>query len=77
MDCTYKVVPPNIYIYKLMVICWIDLQKNKTVLCALILLGKENEETFIKIFEYLSSKYSFKPRRFMCDFNIAQIKYIK
>ena len=77
MDCTYKVVPPNIYRYKLMVIWGIDLQKNKTVLCALILLGKENEKTFKNIFDYLSSQYSFKPRRFMYDFNIAQIKSIK
>ena len=68
MDCTYKVIPPNIYRFKLMVICGLDLNKNKIALCALILLGKENEETFNNIFEYLSLKYSFKPRSFMCGF---------
>ena len=39
-----------------MVICGLDLNKNKTALCTLILLEKENEETFNNIFEYLSLK---------------------
>lgn len=52
MDCTYKVVPPNIYKFKLMLVCGIDLNKNKTVLYALILLGKENKDTFNNIFGY-------------------------
>jgi hypothetical protein len=77
MDCTYKMVTLNIYRFKLMLICGLDINKNKTVLCALILLGKEIEETFNNIFEYLSLKYSFKPRSFMCDFNLAQLKSIK
>ena len=76
MDCTYKAVPSNIYNFKLMVICGLDLNINKTVLCSLILLSKENCSTFKNILKYLSNKYSFKPRRFMCDFNIAQIKAI-
>lgn len=77
MDYTYKVLPPNIYRFKLIVICGIDLIKNKTVLCSLILLRNENEDTFNNIFGYLAAKYSFKSRRFMYDFNIAQIKSIK
>ena len=31
MECTYKVDPPNIYKFKLMVVCGNDLNKNKTV----------------------------------------------
>lgn len=77
MDCTYKVVPPNTLNFKLMILSGLDLHENKTVLCALILLSKENEITFQNIFEYLNNKYDFKPRRFMSDFNTAQLKAIQ
>ena len=41
------------------------------------IIRQENEDTFNIIFDYLSSKYSFKPRKFMCHFNITQIKSFK
>lgn len=77
MNCIYKAFPPNICNFKLMVICGIDSNINKTIICCLIPLSKENEYTFKVIFKYLKDQYSFKPRRFMCDFNIAQIKAIQ
>ena len=77
MDCTYRAVPSHLYNFKLMIITGLDLNKNKTVLCSLILLIRENEVTFKSIFKYLSENYNFKPRRFMCDFNLAQINAMK
>ena len=41
MDCTYKTVPPSIYKFKLMVISGHEYSKNKTLLCAFILLMNE------------------------------------
>ena len=76
MESTYKAFPPNTLKFKLMIISGIDLHENKVVLCAIVLLSKENEDTFEKIFEYLKNKYDFKPRRFMSDFNLAQLKEI-
>ncbi len=77
MDCTYKAVPPNIYNLKLMVISGFDVNLKKTILCAFILLPKENVYTFKQIFLYLAKTYSFNPRKLMVDFNIAQIKAVK
>ncbi len=34
-----------------MIISGIDLHENKTVLCVIVLLNKENEDIFEKIFE--------------------------
>ena len=55
MDCTYRVVPPNLYNFKLMIITVLDLNKNKnkTVLCSLILLMIENEHTFKTLSEII------------------------
>ena len=77
MDCTYRAVPLNLYNFKMMINIGLDLKKKKTVLCTLILLVKENEQTFKIIFKYLSDNYNFKPRRFICDFNPAQINAMK
>ena len=60
-----------------MVICGFDINNKKQLYVHLILLGKENEETFNNIFQYLSLKYFFKPGNFMYDFNLAQLKSIK
>jgi len=77
MYCTYKVAPSNIFRFKLIEICRLNISKTKNFFIALKLFGKGHEETFKNIFEYLLLKYIFKPRNFMCAFNISQIKSIK
>ena len=49
MDYTYKTVPPSIYKFKLMVISGHEYSKNKTLLCAFILLMNETKFAFDEI----------------------------
>lgn len=76
MDCTYKTVPPSIYKFKLMVISGHEYSKNKTLLCAFILLMNEKKFTFDEIFKTLKKEFQFNPLNMMCDFRISQIKSI-
>ena len=46
MDNIYSTVPPSIYKFKLMVLSGHDINNNKTVLCAFILLMNERKYTF-------------------------------
>ena len=52
MDCTYSAVPPSVHKYRLMVICGYNHSTDKTVLCAFILIHRENEKTFTEIFKF-------------------------
>ena len=77
MDCTYSTVPPSINKFKLMILSGYDINNNKTLLCAFILLMNERKNTFDEIFTILKTKYNFNPNNIMCDFKLSQIKSIQ
>ena len=57
-----------------MVICGYNPVINKTILFCFILVCKENETTFSKIFKYLYDKFNFNYQNIIVDFNLSQIK---
>jgi len=61
MDTTYYAIPRNNNCFKLLLILGFNIKENTTAIGSIILIKNENQETFIKIFNYLHSNYEFNP----------------
>ena len=77
MDDTYFAIPRKNNNFKLLIILGYHRRINKTVIGAIILIKKQNQESFMKIFKYLNQKYNFYPDSINVDCNLAEIIAIK
>ncbi len=77
MDATYYIIPRKNNNFKLLLILGFNNRIHKITIGSIILIKNENQDTFIKIFKYLNSKYNFYPEIFNVDWNIAEIIAIK
>ena len=66
-DCTYNVIPSQNKNFKLFILIAFNNEKQKTELCAIVLISNENVETFDVIYQYLYSKYKFQPKKITVD----------
>ena len=77
IDITFKIIPRSFKPYKLMTIYTIDKEKKSTIICALICLKYNDEQSLIKIFSLLRAYYNFSPSTVTLDFDRAQINSLK
>ena len=77
IDITFKIIPRSFKPYKLMTIYTIDKEKNSTIICALICLKYNDEQSLIKIFSLLRAYYNISPSTVTLDFDRAQITSLK
>ena len=50
-----------------MLLCF-NKEVMKNLLCVIAIIKNENKETIIRIFDYLTTKYDFKPNLISMDF---------
>ena len=77
MDTTYYDIPRNNNCFKLLLILGFNIKEDKTVIGSIILIKKENQETFIKSLNYLHNNNEFNPEIINIDCSVPEILVIK
>ena len=77
IDTTYYAIPRNYNSFNLLLILGFNKRGNIIEIDSIVLIKNKNQETFIKIFTYLNTKYNFKPDIINIDCCVAEIIAIK
>ena len=72
-DTTYHALPCKSTHFKLWILVGFHKGIYKTVLLCISLIKNENEETFLKIFDYLKQRFKFEPKNITMDLCKAEI----
>ena len=72
-DTTYHALPCKSTYFKLWILVGFHKGLYKTVLLCISLIKNENEETFVKIFDYLKQRFKFYPNNITMDLCKAEI----
>ena len=72
-DTTYHALPCKSTHFKLQILVGFHKVIYKTVILCISLIKNENEETFLKIFDYLKQRFKFDPKNITMDLCKAEI----
>ena len=77
LDETYKILPKINKIKALVLLLDFNFSKNLYLLCLLITLGDETEETYDKPYKFININFGFYPKYITCDFMKSNLNAIK
>ena len=77
IDGTYKIIPNIDNIQSLVLIIGFNFEKNLYLLCSLITLGDEKEETYDNFYKILKMNFNFEPHYITCDFMKSNLNSIR
>ena len=71
IDCTYNIIPNSYKPYKLLIIKVFNVELKQSVLCSLICLKYEDENSIIFTMKYLHDIFKFNPTIINIDYSVS------